>query len=523
MGNQMGTNANIFCGSILALSLATSGCTMPISDIDTETRESEVDTLEQAIAGGIKTKTLRPEVGGQGCTFTLLTNSLFLTAAHCAHSRALYIAPPEKPEFIPFIPPNGVPFVPEIERTYALSSINAWAHGSDLAIGRLKQPFNGVTPATMRMVAPTTGAPVTLFGFGCSDPIDPSQPIKCYREGTYPTSGFSVPGDSGGPLFAGNLAANGPVVSVMSGGQDVYSHLGHHSERLEALIRSISGGMEPDFDRPGFAFSTVWAPFGAVCAKLCDADARCRSFSFHAASQTCRLKPALFPMVPAAGYQSGVPGVFPGVAVDYPGNDIAFQSNSSADACRGLCAQRSDCAAYTFLGGNCWLKNAASPAVTCSSCVSDVRRGFENRWDRPGGDLGSLPVSDAKSCSAWCELASSCRAFTYVATQGLCYLKGSVPPPVSSEATFWMVSGVKRGLEVNTNRWGSDIHNFYITEAIPQLCQASCLTQPGCSSWTMSFEPTGSPGAGRCWLKSGFPAQSWLDGAVSGTNGGGFF
>jgi hypothetical protein len=86
-----------------------------------------------------------------------------------------------------------------------------------------------------------------------------------------------------------------------------------------------------------------------------------------------------------------------------------------------------------------------------------------------------------------------------------------------------MVSGVKRGLEVNTNRGGWDIHNFYISEAIPQLCQASCLTHPGCSSWTMSFEPTGSPGAGRCWLKAGFPAQSWLDGAVSGTNGGGFF
>ena len=133
--------------------------------------------------------------------------------------------------------------------------------------------------------------------------------------------------------------------------------------------------------------------------------------------------------------------------------------------------------------------------------------------------------NDPETCAAWCEATDACRAFTFVPSQARCYLKSSVPPPVLGEASAGMVSGVRRGLEVDVNRRGSDIHDYAIDEAIPQLCQTRCRKFPRCSSWTMTLERPGPNGwgAGHCWLKSGFPAPSALDGAVSGTSGGDFF
>jgi hypothetical protein len=500
----------------MLFALAISSCLMNVSDVADDGDDGEIGS---AVQGGTRTL-LRPEVGGQGCTFTLISQRLFLTAAHCGGHAALRIGG----DPIRFIYPDGRKTWRDVDRIYSLSTIFTAAHASDLAIGRLVEPITDMTPATMQTVLPARGAPVTFVGYGCTDPANPGKgaAIKRYREGGFAQTSFSCPGDSGGPLFTGNFSANGGMVSVMSGQGDVYAHLGHHSERLAATIRSMSGGLEPEFDRPGTAFFTGFALFGALCAKLCDADPRCRSFSFHVPSKICRLKPALFPLVPAADYVSGVPGVFPGIKVDYPGNDIAVIADTTADGCRSECARRSGCAAYTSLGDRCWLKSAASAPVPCPECVSDVRRGFEHGWDRPGGDMKRIRASDPKGCAAWCEATDLCRAFTYAASQSRCYLKSSVPPPLAGEG---MVSGVRSGLEVNVNRSGSDIHDFVTDEAIPQVCQTRCRNIRRCSSWTMTLEAPGPQGwgAGRCWLKSGFPAPSPLDGAVSGTNGRDFF
>ncbi len=509
------------CSRVVALlllfALATSGCTMEVSDVDRESRQQEED-----VQGGTETL-LRPEIGGQGCSFTLISSELFLTAAHCGGHAALKIGG----DPIRFIYPDGRKTWRDVDRIYSFSTIFRAAHGSDLALGRLASPVTDMTPVTMQTFLPAPGTPITFVGYGSTDPSDGSRgaAIKRYREGSFGDTSFACPGDSGGPLLVGNFAAMGPMISVMSGQGDVYAHIGHHSERLAAAIRSMSGGLEPGFDRPGAAFDTVSAARPAACAKHCDADARCRSFSYQASSRTCRLRAAMFPLVPAAGYVSGVPGFTPGDRVDYPGNDIALLDETSDDACRGQCASRSDCAAYTSAGGKCRLKSAASKPEACKACTSDVRRGFEKGWDRPGGDLSQLTVNDAKTCAASCEVVESCRAFTYVPRRSRCYLKSSVPPPRAGDDTSAMVSGVKQGLEVNVERSGSDIDHFAIDEAIPQICQARCRIFAGCSSWTMTLEPPDKTGwrAGHCWLKSGFPRPSARDGAVSGTNGGGFF
>jgi len=502
---------------MLLFALAISSCTMEVSEADRESAQQEED-----VQGGTETL-LRPEVGGQGCSFTLISAELFLTAAHCGGHAALKIGG----DPIRFIYPDGRKTWRAVDRIYSFSTIFKAAHGSDLALGRLAQPVTDMTPVTMQTFLPAPGTPVTFVGYGSTDPSDATQgaAIKRYREGSFGKTSFSCPGDSGGPLFTGNFAAMGPMISVMSGQGDVYAHLGHHSERLAAAIRSISGGLEPGFDRPGAAFASESASRGAACAKRCDADARCRAFSYHVASQTCRLKAAMFPLVPAVGYVSGVPGFLPGARVDYPGNDIALLTSTNADACRGQCAARSDCAAYTSRGGKCRLKSAAAAPIACSDCSSDVRRGFENGWDRPGGDLSQITVNDAATCAASCEVVDSCRAFTFVPRRSRCYLKSSVPPPRSGDDTATMVSGVKRGLEVNVERSGSDLDHFAIDEAIPQICQARCRMFAGCSSWTMTLEAPDQTGwrAGHCWLKSGFPRPSARDGAVSGTNGAGFF
>jgi hypothetical protein len=500
----------------------TASCTMNVAETAAGGEPPQSDKIEEDVQRGTETL-LRPEVGGQGCTFTLITSKLFLTAAHCGGHSPLQIGG----DVIRFIYPDGRKTWRDVDRIYSLSTIFTAAHGSDLAIGRLVDPITDMTPATMQTVLPAPGTPVTLVGYGCIDASDRAKGagIKHYGEGTFPKTSFACPGDSGGPLFSGNFAANGQMISVMSGQGDVYSHLGHHSERLAATIRSMSNGLEPEFDRPGPEFVSETATTGAACAKLCDADPRCRCFSFHLPSKTCRLKAAMFPLVPAVDYDSGVPGSRSGARVDYPGNDLELITNMSADACRGQCARRNDCAAFTSVGYNCQLKSAVSAKVRCSGCTSDVRRGFEQGWDRPGGDMSQVPGNDAKACAAWCEVVDTCRAFTFVPSQSLCYLKSSVPPPLATAATAQLVSGVKRGLEVNVERRGSDIHHFGMDEAIPQICQARCAMFAGCSSWTMTLEPPGPNGwgAGHCWLKSGFPEKVPLAGAVSGTTGEAFF
>jgi hypothetical protein len=84
-------------------------------------------------------------------------------------------------------------------------------------------------------------------------------------------------------------------------------------------------------------------------------------------------------------------------------------------------------------------------------------------------------------------------------------------------AASTICSGVKLGVEVDTDRAGLDLRDFEPTSYVAESCQASCANDPSCKAWT--FVPSGYLGplsGARCFLKSGVPAPSSLQSAISG-------
>ncbi len=70
------------------------------------------------------------------------------------------------------------------------------------------------------------------------------------------------------------------------------------------------------------------------------------------------------------------------------------------------------------------------------------------------------------------------------------------------------------GLELNTNRPGQDIANFWLSGGAEE-CQAACARDPNCRSFTYVKPGIQGPQA-RCWLKSGIPAPLQDQCCVSG-------
>jgi hypothetical protein len=117
-----------------------------------------------------------------------------------------------------------------------------------------------------------------------------------------------------------------------------------------------------------------------------------------------------------------------------------------------------------------------------------------------------------------------CKSFTFVGPgvtepSGECHLKSAVPPLVPSPG---MTSGVKQGLEMNTDRSGGDFSDFNISPGVPEVCQAACARDSRCQSFT--FAPPGYVGSSaHCWLKSSVPPASTNEALVSGISGTDFF
>jgi len=140
------------------------------------------------------------------------------------------------------------------------------------------------------------------------------------------------------------------------------------------------------YDRPGDDYSggPVMSGDPAVCARRCEREGNCRSWSF------------------------------------------AYPSASGAPAM-------------------CWLKRDVMPRVKSNCCVSGVRGGalieplgeFEFSIDRIGGDYRSFDtVPDPRGwpCASACQADTRCRAWTYRrlgygTAAARCYLKDTIQPP----------------------------------------------------------------------------------------------
>jgi hypothetical protein len=172
---------------------------------------------------------------------------------------------------------------------------------------------------------------------------------------------------------------------------------------IAALLLGAAGSSralaQAGFDRPGGDYTSFPVRNGdpAVCAARCDADRRCRAWSFS-----------------------------------YPATVRAVAT--------------------------CWLKHQVPPRVENGCCNSGVRgagviephRGdIEHAIDRHGGDYRNFeiaPDATGKSCQAACVADARCRAWTYV-RQGYispaarCFLKSKIKPPRRKP---YAISGVVR-------------------------------------------------------------------------------
>jgi len=168
--------------------------------------------------------------------------------------------------------------------------------------------------------------------------------------------------------------------------------------------------------------------------------------------------------------------------------------------------------------------------------------GLEMNVDRPGSDYRNfdLPQPRPEDCRDACLADAPCVAFTYVnpGVQGpspRCWLKNSVP---ASRYSDCCVSGVKGqvataqpapqwqgspppapvaagNFEMNIDRPGSDIANFDLPQARPELCRDACLRDGRCVAFTYVNPGVQGPNP-RCWLKNPAPAARPSSCCVSG-------
>lgn len=521
--------------SLVASALA-AACVEPAPDLGTD---------EDELVGGVTTGA-RPEIGqyfngdGGWCTATLIGPQAILVAAHCV--APIYVVGPVKAgAWFGFVDRNGQGQGVAADLVHGFASKRfEFAPGgvftTDLAVVHLVDPvpIEQAVPATMAGQEPTSGVWSTIFGFGCDDRSTRlGAGVKRYLEFTYGTATTSICwGDSGGPVAYGRVGDGGAIWGVNSdfnygndwfgwspaSWTDLWADVPLQKRQIEDVIRAWDGVDERGFDRPGFDYANgVVASVGA-CRAACEADGLCASFSFvpEAGGGRCWRKSAAPEPVP-----SQVTGVISGLArrlevgINRSGGDFAAIAASSADACASACGRHASCAAFTYAGGTCWLKSSVPTASACGNCTSGVvGRGLEPGVNRPGLDVAVATATSARDCAARCARDERCEAFTFTgAATSNCWLKDGVPGALPGPG---LVSGVRRGVETNTERTGTLLRSFATSTLSPLVCSAACASDGNCASWR--YQPPAG-GQATCVLFTDVGARMTRAGYVSGLRG----
>lgn len=199
--------------ALLAACLLTVGCSSADGDGD-------FAASEYSVVGGVAAPFERPEVGRLGsCTATLVASNVVLSAAHCFDRKS---GARSVGAFLVDRPGGEIAF-PTVE-------VRVFGDGiaeDDLALVRLASDVpEGVARPVALASSVRRGAPVTMWGYGCTSrpiPVEPSGggaiasgEAEDKRRLSFSWGGPShgtCPGDSGGPV----LDLGGRLVAVVSG------------------------------------------------------------------------------------------------------------------------------------------------------------------------------------------------------------------------------------------------------------------------------------------------------------------
>lgn len=210
--------------------------------------------FEEKVVRGELTRE-RPEVGSisMGCTATLVAPEVGLTAAHCVNFGTR--DQPGRYGTFTLEPAAGGQrqFVIERYRSYSSGDLGP----ADLALFRLATPVPAdiARPAPLAATLPTNGAPLTVFGYGCTRRNDGTDWRK--RKASFPmgtATNHLCPGDSGGPVFDDSTGA---VLRVNSGyyldgfGTDIFGDVARYHGTLRAQVEVWSSAPLPEAGAPG--------------------------------------------------------------------------------------------------------------------------------------------------------------------------------------------------------------------------------------------------------------------------------
>jgi hypothetical protein len=339
-------------------------------------------------------------------------------------------------------------------------------------------------------------------------------------------------------MVFGDAVSGGAVWGVTTthpfrGGSDVHGEVYWYRE---AILQVIEGGssLEANTDRPGMDYLVSPMASASACQAACVNDAQCRAFSFSSSNQ-CSLKTGVPDWVPGTGTAGMNLQVLPNTNLnggDYKEVDVGSQP---PEACLALCAGESPrCVAYTFVPalngdpGRCWLKSTLTSLSAANGLTSGVHRGL-----LPGGYIDAFSYTnglstDRNGCAVACMKDGTCRAYTFYPSGsgpvGTCLLMDVTGPWKSESGLFGPVSGIKRGLWQNSDRWGGDYARLYLSTAAPEACQAACANDSACKAFT--YVPPwwyGNNDTAQCLLKSSVGPLVAGTGLVSGVKGAEFF